>query len=72
MLSQTSPSRRKTGKSRGLFSLFARAPALEETHRIYAVAADITVDETAAPTDYRHRFHTTPGTARLLFLDPVK
>lgn len=37
MLSQPNPSRRKAGKPRGLFSLFARAPAPEETHRIYAV-----------------------------------
>ncbi len=37
----TNSSRRKPAKSRGLFSLFGRAPALapapEETHRIYAV-----------------------------------
>ncbi len=51
----------------------ARTMTLDpKTHRIYTVAADITVDENAAPTDYRHRFHTTPGTTRLLFLDPVK
>jgi serine/threonine protein phosphatase 1 len=37
MLSPPSSSRRKTVKPRGLFSLFARAPAPEETHRIYAV-----------------------------------
>ncbi|MBS0275876.1 MAG: YncE family protein [Proteobacteria bacterium] len=50
----------------------ARTMTLDpKTHRIFTVAADITVDKTAAPTDYRHRFHTTPGTARLLFLDPV-
>jgi YVTN family beta-propeller protein len=51
----------------------ARTMTLDpKTHRIFTAAADITVDETAAPTDYRHRFRTTPGTARLLFLDPVK
>lgn len=37
MLSQPNPSRRKASKPRGFFSLFARAPAPEETHRIYAV-----------------------------------
>lgn len=37
MLSQPNPSGRKAGKSRGLFSLFSRAPAPDETHRIYAV-----------------------------------
>ncbi|HSM95266.1 MAG TPA: YncE family protein [Rhizomicrobium sp.] len=52
--------------------LGARTMTLDpKTHRIFTVAADITIDGTAAPTDYRHRFHTTPGTARLLFLDPV-
>ncbi len=51
----------------------ARTMTLDpKTHRIFTVAADITVDATAAPTDYRHRFHIQPGTARLLFLDPVK
>ena len=37
MLPQSNPSRRKPAKPRGLFSLFARAPAPEEAHRIYAV-----------------------------------
>lgn len=37
MPSQTNPSNRKPNRPRGLFSLFARAPAPEETHRIYAV-----------------------------------
>lgn len=37
MLPQSHSSRRKPAKPRGFFSLFARAPAPEETHRIYAV-----------------------------------
>ncbi|HEY2032208.1 MAG TPA: YncE family protein [Rhizomicrobium sp.] len=43
-----------------------------KTHRLYVVTADIAIDPSAAPTDYRHRFKIAPGTARLLFLDPAK
>jgi YVTN family beta-propeller protein len=50
----------------------ARTMALDpKTGRIYLVTADMTVNEAAAPTDYRHRYSIKPGSARLLFLDPV-
>jgi len=42
------------------------------TGRVYLVAADMKVNESADPKDYRHRFTVTPGSARLLFLDPLK
>lgn len=39
------------------------------TGRLYLVAAETTVNETADPKDYRHRYTTKPGSAQLLFLD---
>jgi YVTN family beta-propeller protein len=42
-----------------------------KNHRIYVVSADIAINPSAAPTDYRHRFKITPGSVRLLFLDPT-
>lgn len=51
----------------------ARTMALKaKTHRIYVVTADFTINQSAAPTDYRHHFKITPGTVRLLFLDPAE
>jgi YVTN family beta-propeller protein len=50
----------------------ARTMALDpKTGRIYLVSADMTVDETAAPNDFRHRYTIKPGSVKLLFLDPV-
>jgi YVTN family beta-propeller protein len=50
----------------------ARTMAIDpKSGRIYLVTADITVNQAAAPSDYRHRFSVKPGTARLLFLDHV-
>jgi len=39
------------------------------TGRLYLVAADMTLNESADPKDYRHRYRVTPGSAKLLFLD---
>jgi hypothetical protein len=39
--------------------------------RLYLVAADLTVNESADPADYRHRYTVVPGSAKLLFLDPT-
>ncbi len=39
--------------------------------RLYLVAAEIKINEAAAPTDYRNRFKVTPGSTKLLFLDPA-
>jgi YVTN family beta-propeller protein len=48
----------------------ARTMAIDpKSGRIYLVTADMTVDEAAAPSDYRHRYHVKPGSVRLLFLD---
>ena len=48
----------------------ARTMAIDQTSgRIYLVTADMTVNESAAPTDPRHRFAIKPGTVKLLFLD---
>jgi YVTN family beta-propeller protein len=38
--------------------------------RLYLVAADIKINESADPKDYRHRYSVTPGSVKLLFLDP--
>ncbi|MDE1937726.1 MAG: YncE family protein [Alphaproteobacteria bacterium] len=51
----------------------ARTMALDpKSGRIYLVTADITENQKVPATDYRHRFSIKPGTARLLFLDPVR
>ena len=39
--------------------------------RHYVVAADTTVNPSADPSDLRHRYVVTPGSAKLLFLDPA-
>src|ERR1044072_4910176 len=70
MLSQPNPSRRKAGQRRGLFSLFARAPAPEETHRIYAVGdihgradlLDVLLEKIARDAS------STPATQSLVFV----
>ena len=42
-----------------------------KTGRLYLVTADMTVNQAAAPNDFRHRYTITPGSVKLLFLDPV-
>jgi DNA-binding beta-propeller fold protein YncE len=50
----------------------ARTMALDpESGRIYLVTADFTANPKAAASDPRHRYSVTPGSTRLLFLDPV-
>jgi YVTN family beta-propeller protein len=39
--------------------------------RLYLVAADMTINPSADPSDFRHRYVATPGSAKLLFLDPT-
>jgi len=54
-------------------ALGARTMTLDpQTGRVYLVAAHMTVDETAAPTDFRHRYRVEPGSAQLLFLDAAQ
>jgi streptogramin lyase len=49
----------------------ARTMAVDPVRgRLYLVAADTTINPSADPSDFRHRYVVTPGTARLLFLDP--
>jgi DNA-binding beta-propeller fold protein YncE len=49
----------------------ARTMAVDpESGRLYVVAADMTVNKDAAPNDFRHRYNITPGSTKLLFLDP--
>jgi YVTN family beta-propeller protein len=48
----------------------ARTMAIDpKSGRIYLVTADITVNESAAPADSRHRYSVKSGSVRLLFLD---
>lgn len=50
----------------------ARTMALDpQSGRIFLVAADFTVNSDVPQSDPRHRYSVTPGTVRLLFLDPV-
>jgi YVTN family beta-propeller protein len=50
----------------------ARTMALDpDSGRIYLVTADFTQNPNAAASDPRHKYIITPGTVRLLFLDPV-
>jgi sugar lactone lactonase YvrE len=50
----------------------ARTMALDpESGRLYLVAADTTINPSADPSDFRHRYVITPGSAKLLFLDPT-
>jgi len=52
--------------------LGARTMAIDpKSGRIYLVTADVTVNASAAPTDFRHRYSVKPGSVRLLFLDPA-
>ena len=49
----------------------ARTMALDpDSGRIYLVTADFTQNPKAAASDPRHKYVITPGTVRLLFLDP--
>ncbi len=50
--------------------LGARTMAIDpQSGRIYLVTADMTINESAAPADVRHRYSMKPGSVRLLFLD---
>ena len=50
----------------------ARTMAINpKSGRIYLVTADMTENQSAAPTDFRHRYSVKSGSVRLLFLDPV-
>ena len=50
--------------------LGARTMAIDpKTGRIYLVTAEMTVNESAAPADSRHRYTIKPNSVRLLFLD---
>ncbi len=50
----------------------ARTMAFDpRTGRIFLVTADMAVNPSAAPADWRHRYTITPGSVKLLFLDPV-
>jgi len=50
----------------------ARTMAVDpESGRLYLVAADTTINPSADPSDLRHRYVVTPGSAKLLFLDPT-
>jgi hypothetical protein len=51
----------------------ARTMAVDpESGRIYLVAADTTINPSADPSDFRHRFVVTPGSVKLFFLDPAQ
>ena len=48
----------------------ARTMAIDpKTGRIYLVTAEMTLNESAAPSDSRHRYSVKPGSVKLLFLD---
>jgi len=48
----------------------ARTMAIDpKSGRIYLVTAGMTVNESAAPGDFRHRYSIKPNSVRLLFLD---
>jgi len=50
--------------------LGARTMAIDpKSGRIYLVTAEMTVNESAAPADARHRYSIKPDSVRLLFLD---
>lgn len=50
----------------------ARTMAFDpRTGRIFLATADMAVNPSAAPADWRHRYTITPGSVKLLFLDPV-
>jgi DNA-binding beta-propeller fold protein YncE len=53
--------------------LGARTMTLDpNTGRLYLIAADMKVNESADPKDFRHRYSVVPDSAKLLFLDPVE
>ena len=53
--------------------LGARTMAVDSTTgRLYLVSADMKLNASADPADARHRYAVVPGSAVLLFLDPVK
>ena len=48
----------------------ARTMAIDpKSGRIYLVTADMTINESAAPTDFRHRYSVKSNSVKLLFLD---
>ena len=48
----------------------ARTMAIDpKSGRIYLVTAEMTVNDSAAPADFRRRYSIKPGSVRLLFLD---
>jgi YVTN family beta-propeller protein len=48
----------------------ARTMAIDpKSGRIYLATAELTVNKTAAPEDFRNRYSVKPGSVRLLFLD---
>ena len=50
----------------------ARTMTLDpKTGRLYLIAADLTINESVDPADFRHRYSVVPGSAKLLFLDPA-
>jgi YVTN family beta-propeller protein len=50
----------------------ARTMTLDPTTgRLYLMAADYSVNESVDPGDVRHRYSVVPGSAKLIFLDPV-
>lgn len=50
----------------------ARTMAVDQdSGRIFLVTADFTQNPSAAPNDPRHRYTVTPGSTRLLILDPA-
>jgi DNA-binding beta-propeller fold protein YncE len=50
----------------------ARTMAIDpNSGRIYLVAADMSVNESAAPTDFRRRYSVKSGSVKLLFLDRI-
>src|SRR5665213_2392869 len=42
------------------------------TGRIYLVTADYVVNANVDPADIRHRYSITPGSVKLIFLDPAR
>jgi DNA-binding beta-propeller fold protein YncE len=53
--------------------LSARTMTVDSTTgRLYLVAADMKINKAAHSNDLRHRYTVVPGTAVVLFLDPLK
>lgn len=52
--------------------LGARTMALDpDTGRIYLATANYTINAAATPSDVRHRYVVSPGSVKMLFLDPT-